>query len=95
MKQINPFSNSRVDTPFQHHIDLKEVYQTEFVRLNSVIDEIKSDIKNHQTKGAVVTGEPGIGKTHMMMRLATERLASNRLLFIRQPNNIDSVLYHI
>ncbi len=94
MKQVNPFSNSRVDTPFQHHTDLKEIYQTEFVRLNSVIDDIKSDTENHQTKGAVVTGEPGIGKTHMMMRLATERLASNRLLFIRQPNNIDSVLYH-
>ncbi|MCK5878029.1 MAG: hypothetical protein KAG43_10365 [Candidatus Marithrix sp.] len=94
MKQVNPFSNSRVDTPFQHHIDLKEVYQTEFARLNSIIDDIKSDTENHQTKGAVVTGEPGIGKTHMMMRLATERLASNRLLFIRQPNNIDSVLYH-
>ncbi|MDM8567006.1 hypothetical protein QUF74_15315 [Candidatus Halobeggiatoa sp. HSG11] len=94
MKQVNPFSNSRVDTPFQHHIDLKEVYQTEFARLNSVIDDIKADTENHQTKGAVVTGEPGIGKTHMMMRLATERLASNRLLFIRQPNNIDSVLYH-
>ena len=94
MKQVNPFSNSRVDTPFQHHIDLKEIYQTEFVRLNSIIDDIKSDTENHQTKGAVVTGEPGIGKTHMMMRLATERLTSNRLLFIRQPNNIDSVLYH-
>ncbi|MDM8568353.1 hypothetical protein QUF50_02325 [Thiotrichales bacterium HSG1] len=94
MKQVNPFSNSRVDTPFQHHTDLKEVYQIEFVRLNSVIDDIKADTENRQTKGAVVTGEPGIGKTHMMMRLATERLASNRLLFIRQPNNIDSVLYH-
>jgi len=91
----NPFSNTRVDTPFQNHIDLKEIYQTEFQRLNSIIGDIKDDTENHQSKGAVVTGDPGSGKTHLMMRLAKERLQSNRLLFIRQPNNIDSVLYHI
>ncbi len=29
-----------------------------------------------------------------MMRLAQARLSSNRLLFIRQPNNPKAVLYH-
>jgi len=91
----NPFSNTRVDTPFQNHTDLKEIYQDEFERLKSIITDIKDDVENHQSKGAVVTGEPGTGKTHLMMRLAKERLKSNRLLFIRQPNNINSVLYHI
>ncbi len=91
----NPFSNTRVDTPFQNHTDLKEIYQDEFERLKSIITDIKDDVENHQSKGAVVTGEPGTGKTHLMMRLAKERLKNNRLLFIRQPNNINSVLYHI
>jgi hypothetical protein len=91
----NPFSNTRVDTPFQNHTDLKEIYQDEFERLTSIITDIKDDADNHQSKGAVVIGEPGTGKTHLMMRLAKERLKSNRLLFIRQPNNINSVLYHI
>jgi len=91
----NPFSNTRVDTPFQNHTDLKEIYQDEFERLKSIITDIKDDLENHQSKGAVVTGEPGTGKTHLMMRLAKERLKNNRLLFIRQPNNINSVLYHI
>ncbi|MDM8560514.1 hypothetical protein [Candidatus Parabeggiatoa sp. HSG14] len=91
----NPFSDSRVDTPFQNHTDLKEIYFDEFERLNSVISDIKNDVENHQSKGAVVIGEPGTGKTHLMMRLAKERLKSNRLLFIRQPNNLHSVLYHI
>jgi DNA polymerase III epsilon subunit-like protein len=89
----NPFGSSRVDNPFQDHVDLKEIYQDEFEILKSVITDIKHD-KNHQSKGTVVIGEPGSGKTHLMMRLAKELLKVNRLLFIRQPNNPDSVLYH-
>ena len=93
--KTNPFSDSRVDTPFQNHIDLKEIFHSEFGRVTSVLDDIKNDTENHQSKGAVVTGDPGTGKTHLMMRLAKDRLAHNRLLFIRQPNNLNSVLYHI
>ena len=93
--KTNPFSDSRVDTPFQHHVDLKEIFYDEFERLTSVLTDIKNDVKNHQSKGTVVTGEPGTGKTHLMMRLAKDRLEHNRLLFIRQPNNLNSVLYHI
>jgi DNA polymerase III epsilon subunit-like protein len=89
----NPFGSSRVDNPFQDHVDFKEIYQDEFEILKSVITDIKHD-KNHQSKGAIVIGEPGSGKTHLMMRLAKELLKVNRLLFIRQPNNPDSVLYH-
>jgi hypothetical protein len=94
-KKPNPFSHNRVDTPFQTHTDFDEVYQDEFSRLQSIIEDIRDDEVNHQSKGAVVIGEPGMGKTHMMMRLARERLKNNRLLFIRQPNNLSSVLYHI
>jgi DNA polymerase III epsilon subunit-like protein len=91
---INPFSSSRVDNPFQDHLDLKSIYQTEFEQLKWIINDIKQD-KNHQSKGAVVIGEPGSGKTHLMMRLAKELLQVNRLLFIRHPNNPEAVLYHI
>ncbi len=90
----NPFSNSRVDTPFQVHPDLKALYQQEFHSLTAIIEEIKVDT-NHQSKGAVIIGEPGSGKTHLIMRLAQEVLCNNRLLFIRQPNNPHAVVYHI
>ncbi len=90
----NPFGTSRVDTPFQEHVDLKTIFQDGFKVLKSILVEIKHD-PNHQSKGAVVIGEAGCGKTHLMMRLAKELLNSHRLLFIRQPNNPNAVLYHI
>ncbi|WP_414756200.1 exonuclease domain-containing protein [Anabaena sp. CCY 9910] len=90
----NPFSGSRVDTPFQTHSDYFATYRQEYLTLESVLTDIKLD-SNRQSKGAVVIGEPGTGKTHLMMRLAKERLFNNRLLFIRQPNHPKAVLYHI
>ncbi|MBD2473165.1 3'-5' exonuclease [Nostoc sp. FACHB-145] len=93
-QQPNPFSGSRVDTPFQTHPDYFGTYRQEYLTLESVLADIKLD-SNRQSKGAVVIGEPGTGKTHLMMRLAQERLSNNRLLFIRQPNHPKAVLYHI
>ncbi|MBE9069267.1 hypothetical protein IQ260_21730 [Leptolyngbya cf. ectocarpi LEGE 11479] len=92
--QPNPFSSNRVDTPFQEHPDLKDVYEDEFRALKSALFDIKND-SNSQSNGVVVMGEPGAGKTHLMMRLAQETLKTNRLLFIRQPNNSESILFHI
>jgi DNA polymerase III epsilon subunit-like protein len=92
-EQPNPFSGSRVDTPFQTHPDSPDTYHREFLTIESILKDIKLD-SNHQSKGVVVIGEPGSGKTHLMMRLAKERLSSNRLLFIRQPNHSKSLLYH-
>ncbi|MEY3220538.1 MAG: hypothetical protein RIT27_1895 [Pseudomonadota bacterium] len=91
---INPFSNSRVDNPFQDHIDLDSLNHQQFARLETILDDIKND-NNHQTKGAVIIGEAGSGKTHLIMRLAKTHLKSNRLLFIRCPTNSNSVTYHI
>ncbi|MEN8220863.1 MAG: exonuclease domain-containing protein [Pseudomonadota bacterium] len=90
----NPFGTCRVDTPFQNHADLKEISQEQFEILKSILAEIKHD-PNSQTKGAVIIGEAGCGKTHLMMRLAKELIKNYRLLFIRQPNHPNAVLYHI
>lgn len=89
----NPFSSIRVDNPFQDHLDLPAVYQAEFALLKAALHDIKTD-PNQQSKGAVVLGEAGAGKTHLIMRLAKELLRTNRLLFIRQPNNATAVLHH-
>jgi DNA polymerase III epsilon subunit-like protein len=92
--QHNPFASSQVDNPFQDHPDQKQIYQREFDQLKAAIGDISQD-KNSQSRGAVVIGEPGSGKTHLMMRLAKELLKVNRLLFIRHPNNPDAILHHI
>lgn len=89
----NPFSSSKVDDPFQIHPDYELVYQSEFNHLQRILTEIKTD-KNSQSRGAVIIGEAGTGKTHLIMRVAQKLLEKNRLLFIRQPNNANSVLYH-
>lgn len=89
----NPFSSSKVDDPFQIHPDYDLVYKSEFQSLQRILTEIKTD-KNSQSRGAVIIGEAGTGKTHLIMRVAQKLLEKNRLLFIRQPNNPNSVLYH-
>lgn len=89
----NPFSSTRVDTPFQEHVDFPAVYHAEFELLKSILGDIKAD-PNHQSKGAIVIGEAGAGKTHLIMRMAKELLRTNRLLFIRHPNNAAHVLHH-
>ncbi|MGM0418196.1 MAG: hypothetical protein ACQEQS_05700 [Thermodesulfobacteriota bacterium] len=90
----NPFIKSRVDSPFQHHPDLKSLYTKEFSFLNSLVDQVKDD-SEHQSTAVTVTGEPGTGKTHLAMRLTSEKLCSNRIFYIRQPSNHESVLHFI
>ncbi len=92
-RQINPFGSSRVDNPFQTHPDNPQIYQAQYSVLESVIDDLKYD-QNHQSKGAVIIGQPGTGKTHLIMRLAKQRLRLNRLLFIPCPNDANTIKYH-
>ena len=89
----NPFDSSRVDNPFQTHPDFQSVYESEYNLLKFALSQIQADI-NHQSRGTVIIGEAGSGKTHLIMRIAKELLNTNRLLFIRQPNNATSVLHH-
>ena len=90
----NPFGSARVDTPFQSFADDRKVHQAAFARLSAVLRSIASDA-NKQSQGAVLVGEPGSGKTHLVMRLAKEVLRNNRLLFVRQPTQASTVLFHI
>lgn len=91
----NPFSSSRVDDPYQNHLDFEHIYKSQFYHLTSLVEEIRQDRENKQSRGALILGEAGSGKTHLMMRLAKATLKTNRLLYVRQPNNPNSVMHHI
>lgn len=93
-KQINPFSSSKVDNPFQKHFDDKSLYEKEFHILLQNIEEIKQD-PNHQTKSSIVLAEAGNGKTHLMMRFVQSVSKTNRFLFIGKPNDKKNILFHI
>lgn len=90
----NPFASNRVDHPFQHHLDQLGIFAGEYELLKSVLQDIRQDL-NHQGRGVVITGEPGSGKTHLIMRMAQQLLQRYRLLFIRQPTHPETVFHHI
>jgi len=92
-KDINPFSSSKVDNPFQKHFDDIELYENEFANLLNIVDEIKRD-ENAQSKTALVIGEAGNGKTHLMMRFLKGASDTNRFLFVGKPNDKNSILFH-
>lgn len=89
----NPFSSTKVDTPFQNHFDFSKLYEDEFSHLRSLIQEVKSD-SNHQSKTALVLGDAGNGKTHLMMRFLNTTSNTNRFLFIPKPNNTQRIVFH-
>jgi len=92
-KNINPFSTSKVDNPFQEHFDDKMLYYDEFKNLINLVNDVKRD-NNHQSRSTLVIGEAGNGKTHLMMRFLNEVSDTNRFLFIGKPNNRDRILFH-
>jgi DNA polymerase III epsilon subunit-like protein len=90
----NPFASSRVDNPFQSYPDEATIYQSQYQQLTAVLQDIQRD-PNHQSRGVVLLGEPGSGKTHLIMRVAQNLLRHNRLLFIPQPTHPDNIYHHI
>lgn len=91
--KANPFSSTKVDTPFENHFDFDALYAPEFRHLLSLVQEVKND-PNHQSKTALVLGEAGNGKTHLMMRFLKHVSSLNRFLFIPKPNDSKRILFH-
>jgi len=90
----NPFANSKVDHPFQHYPDDTTTYHAQYQQLTAALQDIQQDA-NHQSRGVILLGEPGSGKTHLIMRVAQNLLRHNRLLFIPQPTHPDNIYHHI
>ncbi len=46
-------------------------------------------------RGALVLGPGGSGKTHLLMRVRRSESGASHILFVRRPNNPDSVAQHV
>lgn len=94
----------RVDTPWDHVPDLDSYNDAAYrridrdlarIRRDSVRRRIKKDVAPASSRGVLVLGEAGTGKTHLLMRLAQKLSDTNHILFVRKPNNEEAVAQHI
>jgi hypothetical protein len=63
----NPFTDNRVNGPSVHDLDVTAIHQPAFLRLTELAREA---FQTRRGLGAVLWGEAGIGKSHLLSRLA-------------------------
>jgi hypothetical protein len=93
----------RVDTPWDQIPDLRSYNATAYKQISRDLARLATDgqsmraARNTQlsSRGVLVLGEAGTGKTHLLMRLAQTLAESNHILFIRRPNNEEAIAQHI
>jgi hypothetical protein len=63
----NPFLDNRINGPSTHDVDVDAIHQTAFARLTRLAREA---CEHRRGVGVVLWGEAGIGKSHVLSRLA-------------------------
>ena len=66
----NPFDSYKVLTARDSVVDVPEIHQREFEKLNAELDKVK---KSGKSRGVLVKGIAGSGKSHLIARLYNER----------------------
>jgi hypothetical protein len=67
VREANPFTDNRVNGPSDNDIDVDAIHQAPFERLVSLAQEARQERRG---LGAVLWGEAGIGKSHLLSRLS-------------------------
>jgi len=79
----NPFLQDRVDSPWQECFqDVPEINRTAF---QSIQNSIAAVCQTNQSRGLILHGEPGSGKTHLLQRLRFFTQREPRTWFIYIP----------
>ena len=79
----NPFILDRVDSPWQEGVhDVPEINRTAFQSCLKSIEEVHL---GNQSRGLVLHGEPGAGKTHLLQRLRLYTQKEPRTWFVSIP----------
>ena len=79
----NPFLQDRVDSPWEETFqDVPDINRTAF---QSIQNSIKAVYQGNQSRGLILHGEPGSGKTHLLQRLRFFTRKEPRTWFIYIP----------
>jgi len=79
----NPFLRDRVDSPWEECFqDVPEINRTAF---QSICSSIAAVCQTNQSRGLILHGEPGSGKTHLLQRLRFFTQREPRTWFIYIP----------
>lgn len=88
----------RVNTPWDTVPDLLEFNGQAFNRIQRALTGLARQDAGRlegNTQGILILGEAGTGKTHLLMRVAKHLAKTNRILFVRKPNNEEAVAQHV
>jgi hypothetical protein len=75
----NPFLDNRINGPSANDVDVDAIHQTAFAQLTKLAREA---CDNHRGVGVVLWGEAGIGKSHLLSRLARWAKCDERAIFV-------------
>jgi hypothetical protein len=67
VRAVNPFTDNRINAPSNEDVDVQGIHQSAFDRLEGLAIEARDQRRG---LGAVLWGDAGIGKSHVLSRLA-------------------------
>jgi hypothetical protein len=77
--EANPFTDNRVNGPSETDVDVDQVHQAAFDRL---VDLAREAWQEARGLGAVLWGEAGVGKSHVLSRLARWAKQDRHAVFV-------------
>lgn len=99
LEDLEPDFQDRVNTPWQENIpDVPSYNKKAYILIERQVRRMSKIIEkgeNASSRGILVLGEPGTGKTHLLMRVAHKLGNANHIMFVRKPNNESAVASHI
>jgi hypothetical protein len=79
VSSVNPFLDNRVSGPAPAEADVEGIHQAAFARLTGLAREA---LAARRAVGAVLWGEAGVGKSHLLARLGRRAEADGRACFV-------------
>jgi len=89
----NPFENAFIRTPWdQKFVDVQSINKG---ASDSVLRKMADVRDSGLSRGVLLLGEPGFGKSHLLARIRTTDLAYKVIAFVEPPPSPERVLRHI